>query len=498
MLRTGHDYLAAIRDGRKIYIGSELVRDVTTHPAFRNSARSFADIYDRKRLSENIEATSYEENGERFSGWYLKPRDRDGLRRRAETHRRVANWTYGLLGRSPDHVASFVTGLAMSPELFEGNRKGFGDNLRRFYDRMRREDLFACYVVIAPQGARNPELYGRKTTIAHGLQVTAENDDGIVLNGMKLLGTGAVFSDEIWVGNLLPLPADQKSQAVTCVVSPGTEGVRLWVRKPFERYAVSSFDNFFTSRFDESDAMVIFDNVKVSWERVFLLDDTQQSREMYFRTPSHVMGNHQSVVRYHEKLKLILGFAYKAAEMSNVLQIPAVRETLSKLAIAEAGLKGWIAGQIEDAETFGKHLHINRRELYSALNWCTNSYYQITETVREMLGAGPFQMPADISVLSDPALRETFERYWTAGEATAIDRLKLMKLAWDYLGSEFAGRHTQYERFYAGPQFVHALYNFNNCPWNERKQQVDELMSEMKVPDTSAGTQVNQLSREAL
>jgi len=85
----------------------------------------------------------------------------------------------------------------MSPELFEGNRKGFGENLNRFYDRMRREDLFACYVVIAPQGARNPELYGRKTTIAHGLQVTAEKDDGIVLNGMKLLGTGAPFSDEI-------------------------------------------------------------------------------------------------------------------------------------------------------------------------------------------------------------------------------------------------------------------------------------------------------------
>jgi len=126
---------------------------------------------------------------------------------------------------------------------------------------------------------------------------------------------------------------------------------------------------------------------------------------------------------------------------------------------------------------------VNRRELYSALSWCTNSYYQITEIAREMLGAGPFQMPADVSALTDPALRKTFERYWAAGEATAIDRLKLMKLAWDYLGSEFAGRHTQYERFYAGPQFVHAFYNFDNCPWSERKQQIDEVMSGMKVPD---------------
>jgi 4-hydroxyphenylacetate 3-monooxygenase len=487
MLRAGNDYLAAVRDGRRIYVGNELVRDVTTHEAFRNTARSFADLYDRKRAPEHRDSISFEENGERFTAWFLKPTDRDGLRKRTETHRRIAAWSYGLLGRSPDHVASFVTGLAMSPELFEGNRKGFGENLNRYYDKMRREDLFACYVVIAPQGARNPEMYGRKTTIAHGLQVTAENDNGIVLNGMKLLGTGAVFSDEIWIGNMLPLPPDQKGQAVTCAVPTGTEGVTLWVRKPFEKYAVTEFDNPFSSRFDESDAVAIFDNVKVPWERVFLLNDVQQSREMYFRTPSHVMGNHQAIVRYHEKLKLILGFAYKAAEMANVLQIPAVRETLSKLAIAEAGLKGWIAGQIEDAESFGPYLHVNKRELYSALNWCTNNYYLITETVREMLGAGPFQMPADVSALTDPALRETFERYWASGDASAIDRFKLMKLAWDYLGSDFAGRHTQYERFYAGPQFVHALYNYAVTPWNERKEQVEALMSSMKVPDASAG-----------
>ena len=227
MLRTGKDYLAALKDGRKIFIGSELVRDVTTHEAFRNSARSFADLYDRKRAPENVEATSYEENGERFSGWYLMPKDRDGLRKRTETHRRIANWSYGLLGRSPDHVASFLTGLAMHPEMFEGTRKGFGKNLTGYYDKMRREDLHACYVVVAPQGARNPEMYGRKATIAQGLQVTAETDSGIVLNGMKMLGTGAAFSDEIWVGNLLPMPPEQKGQAVTCAVPTGTEGVSL-------------------------------------------------------------------------------------------------------------------------------------------------------------------------------------------------------------------------------------------------------------------------------
>jgi 4-hydroxyphenylacetate 3-monooxygenase len=488
MLRTGQDYLSALRDGRRVYIGSELVRDVTTHPAFRNTAASFASLYDQKRAPEHVEAMSYseEEGGERFSAWYLKPRTADDLRKRRECHRRLAEWSYGLLGRSPDHVASFVAGLAMSPQLFEANRPGFGTNLTAYYDEMRRKDLFASYVVLAPQGARNPELYSRKATIAPGLQIVAEHDDGIVIKGVKLLGTGSVFADEVWVGNMLPLAPDQKAQAVTCAVPLAAEGVSMWVRKPFERYAVSTFDNFFTSRFDESDAMVVFDDVKVPWERVFLLDDVVKSREMYFETPSHIMGNHQAVVRYLEKLKLMTGFAYRAAEMGSVLHVPAVRETLSKLAIAEASLRGMIAGQIEDAEPYGDYLHINRRELYASLNWCTNNYYQITETVREMLGAGPFQMPADVSVLTDPDLRETFDEYWASGSTSALDRFKFMKLAWDYLGSEMASRHTQYERFYAGPQFVHTFYNFNNCPWEERKAAVDALMSRMDVPGLTA------------
>jgi 4-hydroxyphenylacetate 3-monooxygenase len=484
MLRTGSDYLNALRDGRRIYIGSELVRDVTTHPAFRNAARSFSEIYDRKRLPEHVEVMSYEENGERCSSWYLKPKNHDDLRKRSETHRRVAEWTYGLLGRSPDHVASFVVGLVLNPELFEANRKGCGDNLQAYYDELRRRDLFACYVVIVPQGARNPELYHREGMRVPSLQITATTERGIILNGVKMLGTAAVFSDEIWVGNLLPLAPDQKDQAVTCAVPTGSEGVSIWVRKPFEQFAVSEFDNPFTSRFDESDAMVIFEDVEVPWDRVFLVDDVVVSREMYFRTPSHIMGNHQAVVRFHEKLKIILGLAYKAAEINSVLQVPAVRETLAKLAVSEAALRAMIAGQIEDAETLDNgFVHVNRRELYAALHWCTNNYHQVAETVRELLGAGPFQMPADASFLTDAKLRETFERYWTVAGASAVDRLKFMKLAWDYLGSELAGRHSQYERFYAGPQFVHTFYNFNNCPWNDRKRAIDDIMAGMHVPE---------------
>jgi 4-hydroxyphenylacetate 3-monooxygenase len=484
MLRAGADYLKGLQDGRKVYLGSELVKDVSKHPAFRNTARSFAGLFDRKRDAENVDVLSYAENGERFPIWFLKPRSQDDLRRRMAGHRRIASWSYGLLGRSPDHVASFVAGLVMQPELFEGNRKGFGENLTRYYDYLRTNDLFASYVVIGPQGGRNPELYNRKGVQSPALQVTKETDDGIVLNGMKMLGTGAVFSDVTWVGNLLPLSPDQKGQAVTCAVPMNAPGLSIWPRKPYERYALGPIDTPFSSCLDESDAVVVFEDVKVPWEHVFLLDDAVLSREIYFRTPSHVMGNHQAICRFLEKFGIILGLAYKAAEMNEVLQVPAVREILSKLAAWEAGLRAMIAGSIEDAETSANgYMHVNRRELYAALAWCTTNYHQLAETVREMLGAGPFQMPADSSFLADPELRERFDVYWSSGKTTATDRLKFMKLAWDYLGSELAGRHSQYEKFYAGPQFVHTFYNFGNCPWDRYKAPVETLMREMTIPD---------------
>src|SRR5262245_29557468 len=116
MLRTGHEHLESLRDGRVVYIGSERVEDVTRHPAFRNAALTVAAIYDMKADPANREALTYEEDGARHSVYFLRPRTRADLQRRMEGHRRIADLTFGMFGRSPDHVASFVTGMAMKPD----------------------------------------------------------------------------------------------------------------------------------------------------------------------------------------------------------------------------------------------------------------------------------------------------------------------------------------------------------------------------------------------
>src|SRR5690242_16172808 len=319
MLKTGAEHLEQLRDGRVVYIGGERVDDVTSHPAFRNAARSIAAIYDLKRGDADL---SFAEDGERHSAYFLRAKTRQDLERRLKIHRAIARMSYGLLGRSPDHVASFVTGMAMNPDVFQK----YSRNIVRYYEHMRRNDVYAAYAVVPPQAARNPEFYVKQNIPVPTLRVVREDDDGVVISGMKMLATGAVFANEIWIGNLIPLAPNQLPESITCAIPVNAPGVTLWSRKPFERHAPNEFDNPLTWRFDETDSMVMCDNVKVPWEKVFVHMDAILAREIYIKTPGHCYGNHQSNVRFHEKMKLIVGLASKIAQASGAHEVPAVRE----------------------------------------------------------------------------------------------------------------------------------------------------------------------------
>jgi 4-hydroxyphenylacetate 3-monooxygenase len=481
MLLTGDEYLKSIRDGRRVYLGGELVEDVTAHPAFRNAARSFAMIYDKKRAPENRGVMTFEENGEIFSTYFLLPRTREDLHRRYETHRRIASWTYGLMGRAPDNFPSYVSGLVMDPKMFDGIRQGFGDNIKNYYRHMRGNDIFASHTVTNPQGWRNASAEEKRRSPT--LKVVAEDDRGVTINGLKMLGTATVFCHETWCGNLQPLAPGQEKESITCVVPLNAPGVSIWSRKSYERQAVSEFDNPLAARFDENDAAVLFENVHVPWERVFCIDNVPMSREIYIRTPGHQMANHQANVRFLEKLNLILGITSKIVDMNSARSMPAVQFTLGRLAAMQSALEAMILGQISHGEEqVPGFLTPNRRYVYGALHWCTNNHADICDTVRELIGAGVFQMPADASVLNHRTLRETFETYWSVPNQSASERMKLLNLAWDLLGSDFAGRHMQYEKFYAGPAFAMNSYSYSDGHWQDWAGRVDELMASYDAP----------------
>jgi 4-hydroxyphenylacetate 3-monooxygenase len=159
MLRTGKQYLRALNDGRQVYLGGELIKDVTTHPAFRNAAQSVASLYDVTSDPSNADRLTYkeEETGKSCNTIFLRPRSAADLAKRRIVHEAWANATWGLIGRAPDHVAAFITGMACMPQVADIHNQGFGKNISNYWRHIRDNDLFVSYAVVPPAGAKGTE-----------------------------------------------------------------------------------------------------------------------------------------------------------------------------------------------------------------------------------------------------------------------------------------------------------------------------------------------------
>jgi 4-hydroxyphenylacetate 3-monooxygenase len=497
-MRTGSDYLEQIRDGRRVLLGSEVIDDVTTHPAFRSATQAVARLYDITSDPSARGTLTYEEpeTGEHCNAIFLRPRSVDDLRRRRAVHQAWADATYGLVGRSPDHVAAFVTGMACMPEVIAVDGASYDENIVNYWRHMRDNELFAAYAIIPPAGAKGVEAvkgqakgYDRPTS---SLRVVDERDDGVVVRGFKILATGSPLADEVFVGSILPLGPGEEQFSVTFALPIATPGLTLISRKSYEQHAVSVVDDPLASRFDETDAVLYFDDVLVPWERVFVLNNLENARAIFYDTLAHTLGNAQAHIRLLAKLRLMLGVVQKVAEANGIAQIPAVRERLAVIAVRLGVLEGLIRGQeVEPHVVDNGYLCQNKQTMYATMAWSSEEYPHIVENVRELLGSAPFQMPADVSALADPAASEIFSEF-TMLEGEALDeRYKLMKLAWDLVGSEFANRHLQYEMFYAGPKHVTRGRASHFFGWPVAIAAAERALSEYQVERPEVAPSVN-------
>ena len=211
-----------------------------------------------------------------------------------------------------------------------------------------------------------------------------------------------------------------------------------------------------------------------------------ENDEVYLDTAAHSFGNHQSNVRFWSKLQFLAGLIHKVTVTAGVNKIPVVAETLGRLAALEASIAAMVNGQIYDYETIPNgYVNFNRRYMAAALNWCQEHYPVILGMLRELSGGSVFQMPADISVMDNPETRDMFLEYWRTDKGSAIDRVKLYKLACEMFGSEFGNRHAQYENFYAGPSFVVRGHSMRYAPWDKFDGIVDGLLETINFEESS-------------
>ncbi|MGH2350252.1 MAG: 4-hydroxyphenylacetate 3-hydroxylase family protein, partial [Chloroflexota bacterium] len=478
-MRTGQQYLASLRDARRIYLGGERVREVAEHPAFRGITHTIAALYDAALDPANDMAYTAPETAAPANKAFMIPRSADDLRQRRAAIGRWARMTNGLVGRGPDHVGSFLAGFASAPYVFErqdSRRAPFGENVTRFYRRLLEEDLYVTYVIIPPQVDRSQTAQAQEEAFLQA-GVYAERDDGIVVRGAQMLGTAAAISNVLFVSCIPPLQPGDEDYALSFVVPLATPGLKLYPRRPYALGQPSVFDYPLSTQFDETDSLVVFDDVFVPWEHVFVYRDVALTRGQFFDTAAHVLGNTQAQIRLVAKMQFLAGIARKIAATNRIDGMPPVQELLGELAALAAIVEGMVLGA-EASCLVDEHgvARPNPRFLYSAMGLQAQLYPRALHVLRQLAGGGVIQVPDSYRELISAETAPDVTRYVRSAGVPSEERIKLFKLAWDLVGSEFAGRHLQYEMFYAGAPHIAKGYAFRNYRYEEAVACVDDFL----------------------
>lgn len=481
-MRSGSEYLASLDDGRRVVVDGEPVAQAAKHPAFAPIARTIGGLFDLAAEPANGMQIDDSATGRQVNRLFVPPQSQADL---AHFRAAVETWasaTNGWVGRSPDHVAAFVAAFSAHPEVFAGDRD-FGANVSAFHRRIVTEDLYVAYAIIPPQTATavHTSEGGRDHIRVH---VSCEGSDGIVVRGAQMLATGGAVADEIFVSCIKPLTAGEEDVALSFVVPVNAPGLTLYCRRPYAPGATSGFDYPLTSRFDETDALLVFDDVFIPWERLFVYREPALVRRQFFETGAHVLGNWQAQIRFATKLRFLAGLARKVAAVNDVDGLPGVVERLGELAaLVSIAQSGVLAAESTAEPDRNGMWRPGAGALYGAMGLQAEIHPRVIGILRELVGGGVLQLPSSEKDLHSEDARTHIDRYLGTPDMEALDRVKLFKLAWDAIGSEFAGRHQQYEVFYAGAPFVAKGYAFRNFDFESAVSSVDRFLATYSISD---------------
>lgn len=482
-MRKGSEYLAALADEREIYVDGERVGNVAEHPAFAPITRTMAELYDLAADPANGMTYDAEEIGGQANLVFSIPRSHELLVARRKAIETWARHTHGWVGRSPDHVGSFVAGFAAHPEAFRTDERDLSGSVTAYYERMLRESLYVSYAIIPPQVSRISTASAWEGDLIQ-VGVAEERDDGIVVRGAQMLATGGAVADEIFVSCIKPLTPEDRDFALGFAVPVATPGLKLYCRRPYATGATSRYDYPLSTRYDETDALLVFDDVFVPWERVFVCRDVDGVRRQFFATGAHVLGNWQAQIRFAVKLRFLAGLARKVAQTTGVDRIPSVQEKLGELAGLVSLVESAVLAAEYCAEPDAAGMWLPRpRSLYGAMGLQAELYPRVLAILRDLVGGGVLQVPSSVAEMRNPATRADIDRYVQSPGVPAEERVKLYKLAWDAVSSEFGGRHHQYEMFYAGAPFVAKGYAYRNFGYEEPLAEVEAFLASYGVDD---------------
>jgi 4-hydroxyphenylacetate 3-monooxygenase len=478
--RTGAEYIKGLQDQeREIWLRGERIKDVTTHPGLANGVRAIASLYDLQHEPALRDEMTYVSptSRERVGLSFVIPRTKQELERRGAMMLRWARTTCGMMGRSPDFMNVTFAAWAAAGDYFARGRPQFGQNMRRYYEYISEHDLTLTHSLINLQRSRTVSgMFNLEAGTA--LQVVRETDAGIVVHGARILATLGPLADEIAVYS--PRVARHTEThspfALNFAISCGTPGLKFLCRESFD-LGRSHFEHPLGSRFEEMDCVVFFDDVLVPWERVFLLGDVDLLNGTATATHSMTHTAHQGAAKNIAKCEFVLGVALLMTKTLGNGHLPHSEERLGELMLYTELMKACMRAAEADAQLDEWGVMCPAAlPAESTRNLFMTAYPRMVE-ILQLLGSSSFMITPSEADFSGP-LAPQIEQYLATDTATARDRVKLFRLAWDVAGSAFGSRQVLYERFFASDPLTRARALGALYPKDETMARVQEFLDD--------------------
>ena len=334
--RSGKEYIAGLREHpAEVYIYGERVSDVISHPGLGNGVVTLAGLYDMQHDPALRDEMTYPSptTGDLVGLSFIVPRTVQDLEQRRVMMTHWARAGCAMMGRTPDFLNVSIMAMAAAGDYFAQDRPESKENIQRYYEYIRDNDLVLTHTLINLQRSRAPLATPLEDATDVALSVVRETDAGIVVRGARVLATLGHLSDEIAVypAKSHRAPGDAPDRHSFAFGIPNnTAGLKFLYRESYD-LGRSRFDHPLGSRFEEMDAIAFFDDVLVPWERVFLLGDAELRNNLSMSTKQYAHSGHQVVTKNLVKCEFVLGLASLMVQTLGSGQLPQVHQMMAEI-----------------------------------------------------------------------------------------------------------------------------------------------------------------------
>jgi len=448
--RTGKQFLEGLKDGRELWLRGERVENAALHPELKGAAHAMAHLFDLQHDRSEECLFPDPETGEPINVSHLIPRSKEDIQRRRRGLEVYAEASVGLMGRSPDYINVTFAGFASSPAQWaiDGNEQG-AENIVGYQKKIAREDLSLTHTIVHPTIDKTRDRDFATDGDPVPLHKVGETENGIIVRGARILATLAPFSDELAVYPSHPAPEGTEDYALAFCIPMDTPGLVFLCRDSAAAAHAEHFDRPLSTRFDEQDAFVIFDDVEVPKDRVFIDGSIPVYNSILFGNwAPNVMQ--QTMIRAQAKLEFAWGLASRMAEVVNDTG-PITQQMLGELRCYSDLVYTSLRLAEANARDYGEGAYFLDDGPLSALRCLVPGWFPRVNEIFHKIGSHNLLATPSRAMLDDERVRPLIDRYLHgANGVDAEERAAVFRLAWDFVGSELGNRNELYERYYFG------------------------------------------------